>query len=160
MIAIGLLLSACDALEQNAGRIGDDVKRNYDDTRYKVSDWIFSRDRNQPPPPPPIATRYCYRVQSDVLCYEREQPRLAAVLVGYQGSADAVAIDVDSAMESPPEQVNLPASGIVVSELPGSDLKTPFHDGPSPSAVDAPMPVTAAAPPAPASGPKALMAGF
>lgn len=69
-------LAACDSLKENTNRAAGDVGTWYDNTRYRVANYIYDPNRRPPEIPPAPASRYCYRVQTDILCYS--EPRADA----------------------------------------------------------------------------------
>lgn len=77
-------LSACDALDENTGRVGNGVHTWYDNTRYRLSTYIYDQNRRQPELPPPAAPRYCYQVQTDIMCYTEPQEKGQGRFVGGQ----------------------------------------------------------------------------
>lgn len=93
-------LTACDAMDDNAGRVGNDVHNWYDNSRYRLSTYIYDQNRRQPELPPPGSPRYCYRVQTDIMCYTQPQPNAASRFVAgqdEQGYIESVTVEDPSA---------------------------------------------------------------
>ncbi len=81
MTMIMLALAACEQAHHEsdqAARVATQVK---DDT---IDAWrgLFTYNRTKPSQSP--QTRYCYQMQSDVVCYDAPQAQLTSKLVGYQ----------------------------------------------------------------------------
>lgn len=86
MLSLLLVLTACDALERNAREGGESLHRAYDETRYKIANYIY--DDSVMPAPDAGTTKpalFCYQLPSDVLCYSAPQPHLALNLIAVQG---------------------------------------------------------------------------
>lgn len=83
-------LSGCDSMERNTREFRYNVDREYDQMRYRISNYIY--DKNAKPPYPQASeapyyeASYCYKVSSDVLCYARPQLTLRSRFIGMQGS--------------------------------------------------------------------------
>ncbi|MBX9726920.1 MAG: hypothetical protein K2X09_06610 [Rickettsiales bacterium] len=78
---VSLVMSGCDKLVDGS-RAAESITRNaFDDS---VSTWsdLFTYHPRQPDSLP--QTRYCYQLQSDIVCYDNQQTTLTAKLVGYQ----------------------------------------------------------------------------
>ncbi|MFO1242181.1 MAG: hypothetical protein U1E36_03135 [Rickettsiales bacterium] len=73
---MALALTACDSLKENTNRAASDVGTWYDNTRYRVANYIYDPNRRPPEIPPAPPQRFCYRVQTDILCYS--EPRADA----------------------------------------------------------------------------------
>ena len=80
MLAL-LALSGCDKMAGLSNSAEQAASRDYNDSKTAWTD-LFTY---HPPVAPPLPqTRYCYKMQSDVVCYDSEQPTLTAKLIGYQ----------------------------------------------------------------------------
>ncbi len=81
LMGIVIALSGCDKIA-NTSRAAQSVSmRAFNDTK---SSWRDFFTYHPPVPEPMPQTRYCYQMQSDIVCYDSEQPRLTAKLLGYQ----------------------------------------------------------------------------
>jgi hypothetical protein len=75
------LASACDALVDRSHASASITHKAFSDATSVWTD-VFTY---HPPAPPQLAqTRYCYKMASDIVCYDSVQPTLTAKLVGYQ----------------------------------------------------------------------------
>ena len=74
-------LSGCDKMQGLSDSAQSVTKRQIDDNETAWGN-LFTYHPKQPNPLP--QTRYCYKLQSDVVCYDSEQPTLTSKLVGYQ----------------------------------------------------------------------------
>ena len=93
-------LTACDAMDDNAGRVGSDVHNWYDNSRYRLSTYIYDQNRRAPQIPPLGAPRYCYRVQTDIMCYTEPLANAQNRFVAGQddqGYLDSVRVEAPSA---------------------------------------------------------------
>jgi hypothetical protein len=81
LMALTIALSGCDKMQGLSDSAQAVTKRQIDDNEKAWGD-LFTYHPKQPNPLP--QTRYCYKLQSDVVCYDSEQPTLTAKLVGYQ----------------------------------------------------------------------------
>jgi hypothetical protein len=74
-------LTACEAAHQESDSTARVVNQVKDDT---INAWrdVFTYHRTKPEQGP--QTRYCYQMQSDVVCYDAPQVQLTSKLVGYQ----------------------------------------------------------------------------
>ena len=74
-------------MQQNGAKVGANLNKAYNDTRYKVSRYIYGEkpvevvQSNIPPMPPTI----CYQAQFDVMCFDRPKPELHLNLVAVHG---------------------------------------------------------------------------
>ena len=78
-----VLLSACGDARQNAGRMADDLKENYEKTSDRVKEWMTATPK---PVKQPVPASYCYVSLQDILCYRQPMPGWESRLVGYQGT--------------------------------------------------------------------------
>jgi hypothetical protein len=82
-----LSLNACDTLQRNGARAGKNIDKSLDETRYKISRYIYE----ETPPPasteyvPPPRPRFCYEAMTDIICYDRPQPHMHLNLVAAHG---------------------------------------------------------------------------
>lgn len=74
-------LVACGPLHQNAQYTAEGLNTMKNDTREAWNETMTYHPRKGEQLP---QTRYCYRMQSDVVCYDSPQNNLTAKLVGYQ----------------------------------------------------------------------------
>lgn len=83
LLGIGLLmLSGCENMAKSADAAGDASSKRWDITRDKWRD-VFTFDTKGKPPAQLPQTRYCYRTQSDTVCYDSPQTTTSQ-LSGYQ----------------------------------------------------------------------------
>jgi hypothetical protein len=71
-------------VENLVNRVANNIRDNVKVTERHVKDWW-----NYEPeilPPHPVPDSYCYRTQTDVLCYRAPMPGWEHRLVGYQGT--------------------------------------------------------------------------
>jgi hypothetical protein len=74
-------LTACDKIVDSSRAVQTVTKSAFDDTKSSWRDFFMYH----PPVPESLPqTRYCYQMQSDVVCYDSEQRQLTSKLVGYQ----------------------------------------------------------------------------
>ena len=81
MLSLMAAVSGCDKVAGLSSSAQAVTQREYNDTK---SSWAELFTYHPPVPAPMPQTRYCYQMQSDVVCYDSEQPTLTAKLVGYQ----------------------------------------------------------------------------
>jgi hypothetical protein len=81
LLASTMLLAGCDKVA-GVSRSAQEVTRStFNDTKSSWRDFFTYH----PPEPDPLPqTRYCYQMQSDVVCYDSEQRTLTSKLVGFQ----------------------------------------------------------------------------
>lgn len=81
LLGVMAALNGCDKMQGLSDSAQAVTQRQIDDNKTAWSNF-FTYHPKQPAPLP--QTRYCYKMQSDVVCYDSEQPTLTAKLVGYQ----------------------------------------------------------------------------
>lgn len=74
-------VTGCDKVVDTSKAVQETTLRAFNDTKSSWKDF-FTYHPAQPDPMP--QTRYCYQMQSDVVCYDSEQTTLTSKLVGYQ----------------------------------------------------------------------------
>ena len=81
MALLSVGVAACDKVDQGSRNAAAITKKTINNS---VSFWddVFTYHSKQADNAP--QTRYCYQMQSDVVCYDSVQPRATAKLVGYQ----------------------------------------------------------------------------
>lgn len=85
-LALMSLLSACDgAVDQSRASVSL-TNRAYSDSRDIWSE-LFTY--HPPALPQKPQTRYCYKIYSDIVCYDSVQPSMTAKLFGYQDGEQA-----------------------------------------------------------------------
>lgn len=92
-LLFGILLTGCDAIERNGDRLVTSIGNGYDKTRYKISDYIYSRDKAAPnalPPEQPAQQAYCYRLLADTVCYDKPVADLTPTLIASQTGSSYV----------------------------------------------------------------------
>lgn len=83
MIVLLAPLVACDEIRDTSDLAADSTKRTIYDAKERWKDLLTYRPRHMAQRPLP-QTRYCYRMQSDIVCYDAPQQGITAPLVGYQ----------------------------------------------------------------------------
>ncbi len=79
--AMLVALPGCDKVADTSRAVQSVTHNAFDDTRDSWKDFFTYH----PPQPEPLPqTRYCYQMQSDVVCYDSEQTTLTSKLVGFQ----------------------------------------------------------------------------
>ena len=74
-------LSACDKATGASREVQSVTRKAFNETQSSWRDFFTYH----PPQPEPLPqTRYCYQMQSDVVCYDSEQRAQTAKLLGYQ----------------------------------------------------------------------------
>ena len=123
LMGLSALITGCDALERNGDRLATNIGNGYDKTRYKISDYIYSREQQAPDALPAEhmpSQAYCYRLQADTVCYDQPVTAYSATLVGSQSGNTNYA--QNSFMEATEVQATpqpLPApEPVIVSESP------------------------------------------
>ncbi len=81
---LALALSACEAIRDASDHAADNSKKVIYDTKERWRDLLTYKPRESEPKEPLPQTRYCYRMQMDIVCYDTVQVGLTAPLVGYQ----------------------------------------------------------------------------
>jgi len=81
MVALLVTTTACDNMEKSSRNAAAITKKTYQNS---VSFWddVFTYHPKQADNAP--QTRYCYQMQSDVVCYDSVQTSSTAKLIGYQ----------------------------------------------------------------------------
>lgn len=90
MVLLGLslmLLSGCENTARGSDAAAEATKRRFQASQQKWRN-VFSVDNSERKPQEP-QTRYCYRTQSDVVCYDSAQAGLTSPLMGYQEGQNA-----------------------------------------------------------------------
>ena len=74
-------LAACDKIADQSRAAQSVTKQAFEDSKSSWQDFFMYH----PPTPAPLPqTRYCYQMQSDIVCYDSEQRQLVSKLIGYQ----------------------------------------------------------------------------
>ena len=81
MVALLVTTTACDNMEQSSRNAAAITKKTFNNS---VGFWddVFTYHPKQADNAP--QTRYCYQMQSDVVCYDSVQTSSTAKLIGYQ----------------------------------------------------------------------------
>lgn len=82
LAALGAALGGCTQAVETSNAFAGQGKQAIHDTKEKWSDLLTYRPRSNTPQLP--QTRYCYTMQSDIVCYDSLQPGMTASLIGYQ----------------------------------------------------------------------------
>lgn len=109
-----LCVSACTPVKNAGVFMASNLRDGVHHTVYAIEDWTMAspddvEDHKL------VDDRYCYRVQTDILCYTSHMPGMEQQLVSYQGS-DAL----------PPPQIAmrlLPKSSLNEDRLPENKVK-------------------------------------
>jgi hypothetical protein len=80
-LSVLMLLSACDNIVDGQRAAVSSINKSVNES---VSLWSDLFTYHPPVPPQEAQTRYCYRMMSDIVCYDSVQPTLTAKLIGYQ----------------------------------------------------------------------------
>lgn len=81
LLAALLALTGCDALVDGSDAAASITSRSLGDAKQTWVDAFSYHPKRGPQAP---QTRYCYKMVSDIVCYDSLQPGLTAKLVGYQ----------------------------------------------------------------------------
>ena len=81
LIAVVLVLTGCDALVDRSHVSASITNRAISDA---TSVWTDVFTYHPPAAPQAPQTRYCYKMASDIVCYDSVQPHLTTKLFGYQ----------------------------------------------------------------------------
>ena len=82
MALLLLPIAACDEVSDTSKVASHSAKTVLHDTKEHWKDLLTYSPRKPISPVP--QTRYCYRMQADVVCYDSAQNTMASPLVGYQ----------------------------------------------------------------------------
>lgn len=74
-------LSACQAVDNTTQAASISTKEWTDNTRRSFAGFFVLSPKPKPQLP---QTRYCYQMQTDIVCYDVPQPNMTARLSGYQ----------------------------------------------------------------------------
>ena len=81
LLATTMLVAACDKVAGVSRAAQETTRNTFNDTKSSWRDFFTYH----PPEPDPLPqTRYCYQMQSDVVCYDSEQRTLTSKLIGFQ----------------------------------------------------------------------------
>ena len=101
LMILSVAVSGCEPAKETGLFVADNVKDSIYSTVYTVQDWAMTPPKGKGEPLP-VANSYCYRAQTDVLCYRQPMPGWEGRLVAYQGT--------DALAPPPPVMVLLPKS--------------------------------------------------
>lgn len=136
------LLMGCNALVDTSNTAADITHNAYNDA---IDHWRDVFTYRQKPGSQSPQTRYCYRMQSDVVCYDSVQPGQTAKLVGYQdgdqiswvqpgggglgasGGVPTAARVSNDVQVSPTVASNTVGSSIIVSDAPAITSVAPAN---------------------------------
>ncbi len=161
MVLIIFTFVGCDSMQQNGARAGGDISNAYNETRYKLSRYIYGEKPQQQAAAyvAPQSATFCYEAQADVLCYNHPKPEMHLNLIAVHGEhnysyADFLPANVrSSAGETVNQSYNsapaiststISKSDILMSDLSGGDStvknnsshNSPFYYSPSPAIRD------------------------
>ena len=80
-LVLATSLAACDQVNNTAQAVAKSSKEVVDNTRRGFAGFWTLTPKPQPQLP---QTRFCYQMNSDIVCYDEPQPRNIARLFGYQ----------------------------------------------------------------------------
>lgn len=124
-------VSGCEPAKETGSFIANNVKDAVYETTYKVQDWAMTPPKHKGEPLP-VASTYCYRAQTDVLCYRQPMPGWEGRLVAYQGT--------DALPPPPPVMQLLPKPSRDMSMAPENRIassKPVFSEAPKEEKPDA-----------------------
>ncbi len=79
--AVLIGLTGCDKAVDGSNAAASVTSKAFNDTKETWTD-LFTYHPKKPPQGP--QTRYCYQLQTDIVCYDSVQPNSTSKLVGYQ----------------------------------------------------------------------------
>ena len=131
MLAAALMLSACTNMAKEAKDVAEAAKRGQYETREA---WKKLLTYDPPPPPPLAQRRYCYKRQSDVVCYDSEQNTnspLVAIQEGNPGRLIGGKVEYEerqfsSSSSYVPDNAAPTGGGVVSRPLPPAQPSTGF----------------------------------
>jgi hypothetical protein len=92
LLVLVLCVTGCDQMERDMREGGEALDSVYDDTRYKLSNYLYDHEaraaRLSAAEPERRPASFCYRLMMDLLCYSEPQPHLHLNLVAVQGEHD------------------------------------------------------------------------
>lgn len=135
MAASALTQAACDHVADTSRAAQSVTYRAVNDAK---SSWREFFTYHPPMPDPLPQTRYCYQMQSDVVCYDSQQAGLTSKLVGFQegetiswvqpgGGALGVSGGEPVALRPTPKNYSQNPTPSINDFLPDLDLK--YHGG-------------------------------
>lgn len=83
MVAVLVLVSACTNMTKEAKDAAEAAKRAQYETREA---WKKLLTYSPPPKPPLAQRRYCYKQQSDIVCYDAEQNTTSPLIAIQEGN--------------------------------------------------------------------------
>lgn len=138
LIALAMMmvaLAACDNVKSSSDTAARVSKNFVDDTGTAWRD-LFTYHRPRDPQDP--QTRFCYQMQSDIVCYDAPQTHMTSKLMGYQQGDQISYIQQGGGsmgVSTPRSQVfTAPAGSVPDMAAPYSDVQV--YEG----AVSAPVP--------------------
>lgn len=81
-IALMAMVTGCDKAVDGSNAAASVTSRAFNDAKTTWRD-LFTYHSKKPQPQMP-QTRYCYQLQTDVVCYDSVQPNSTSKLIGYQ----------------------------------------------------------------------------
>lgn len=101
LMILSVAVSGCEPAKETGFFVADNAKDSIYSTTHTVADWA-TKPRKKNNEKRDLASTYCYRSQTDVLCYRQPMPGWEGRLVAYQGT--------DALPPPPPVMVLLPKS--------------------------------------------------
>lgn len=115
LLLAGFVVSGCEPAKETASFRANNIKDSIYETTYKVQDWAMTPPKKKGEPLA-VASTYCYRAQTDVLCYRQPMPGWEGRLVAYQGT--------DAMPPPPPVMQLLPKPSKDTSMAPENRIAT------------------------------------
>lgn len=84
-VAVLLTLAACTPAAESAQQAGVTTRTAMQDNQAAWRNLFKYSPKDTRPQLP--QTRYCYQMQSDIVCYDSPQPNMTAKMIGYQDGA-------------------------------------------------------------------------
>lgn len=143
---MALALTACDATRASSDAAANNLRQFSYETGNAWRDVFTFRPRPQPNGP---QTRFCYQMQSDVVCYDTPQTHMTSKLVGYQDGDNISYIQKGGGslgVSTPPQTtvyVPAPAYAAPVDQISVDETMAPMDTGSAIQEENLPAPPTA-----------------
>lgn len=121
MAMMVLALTACDATRDTSQSAANVSKQMIDETANSWRDLFTFRPRPGPQDP---QTRFCYQMQSDIVCYDTPQTHMTSKLIGYQDGDNISYIQKGGGSMG----VSVPQSRVFTATSPYADEAAPVGD--------------------------------
>ena len=126
-----VLASGCDSLVDRSRASASVTQKAFSDA---TSVWTDVFTYHPPAPPAKPQTRYCYKMSSDIVCYDSVQPGLTAKLFGYQDGdqyswiqpgGGSLGASGGNPVALSPQPVNAPKDFVIKSKTPLASTAVP-----------------------------------